>query len=101
MFTVYVENAKILVRESNGVNLVTLKDLRMTLKIGQVGIKLLMYLYKICDLTLYIIQNVLNGYRLKIFKMLPTLPEVVLVRFIQLIDPKDIFTTGILRIKNG
>jgi len=50
---------------------------------------------------LYIVQNVLNGYLLKNFKMLLTLPEVVLVKFIQLTGLKEILNVGILKIKNG
>src|SRR6266496_3372208 len=97
----YVENVMSLVQENIGVNLVMLKDLRITLKIGLVEIKILMNLYNNPNLILYGVQNVLNGYLLKIFKMLLILQRVVLVRFIQLYGLKDIFLIGILKIKNG
>src|SRR6266496_4578311 len=97
----YVENVINLAQEINGVNLVMLKDLRITLKIGLVEIKILMNLYNNPNLMLYIIQNILNGYLLKIFKMLLILQRVVLVKFIQLYGLKDIFGIGILKIKNG
>src|SRR5690242_16196229 len=84
-----------------GVNLVTLKDLKKILKIGLVEIKILMNLYKIPNLMLYITIDVLNGFLLRNFKMLPILPRVVLVGFIQLNGPKDLPGIGILKIKNG
>src|SRR4051812_36067686 len=94
----YVENVMNLAQEVIGVNLVTLKDLQKILKIE---IKILTNLYNNHNLMLYIIQNTLNGYLLKIFKMLLTLPEEVLVKFIRLNGLKDIFNIGILKIKNG
>src|SRR6266498_1313787 len=97
----YVENVMNLAQDGNGVNLVMLKDLRITLKIGLVEIKILTNLYNKLNLILYVIQNVLNGYLLKIFKKLLILQRVVLVKFIQLYGLKDIFTIGILKIKNG
>ncbi|POG80178.1 hypothetical protein GLOIN_2v1519115, partial [Rhizophagus irregularis DAOM 181602=DAOM 197198] len=50
---------------------------------------------------LYIIKHALNGYLLRIYKMLLILPEEALVKFIQLNGLKDIFGIGILKIKNG
>src|ERR1051325_397749 len=97
----YVENAMNLAQEIIGVNLVMLKDLRRILKIGLVGIRILMNLYNIHKLMLYILKNILNGYLLKICKMLLTLPEVVLVKFTQLSGLKDVLFIGILKIKNG
>src|SRR2546430_6176282 len=85
----YVGNAMNLVQEGNGVNLVMLKDLRKILKIGLVEIKILMNSYNSHNLMLYIVKNILNGYLLKNFKMLPILPEVVLDKFIQLTGLKD------------
>ena len=97
----YVENVMNLAQEIVGANLVMLKDLRITLKIGLVEIKILMNLYNSYNLMLYIIQNILNGYLLKIFKMLLILQRVVLVKFIQLYGLKDLFIIGILKNKNG
>src|SRR5436190_16937768 len=97
----YVENAMNLAQEIVGVNLAVLKDLRRILKIGPVEIKILMNSYSNHNLMLYIGQIVLNGYLLKIFKMLLILPEVGLVKFIQLNGLKDLLIIGILRIKNG
>src|SRR5436190_18915904 len=97
----YVENAMNLAQEFIGVNPVMLKDLRKVLKIGPVEIKTLMNSYNIHNLMLYALQIVLNGYLLKIFKMLLILPKVVLVKFIQLNGLKDLFCAGILKIKNG
>src|ERR1043166_8646355 len=97
----YVENAMNLVQEIDGVILVMLKYLRKILKIGLVEIKLLTNLCNNHNLTLYFIQNVLNGYLLKNFKMLLILLEEVSVRFIRLNGLKDIFVIGILKIKNG
>src|SRR3954451_5325291 len=97
----YVENVMNQAQEFIGVNLVTLKDLQRILKIGLAEIKLLMNLYNNHNLMLYIKQNILNGYLLKFFKMLLTLPEEVLVKFIQLNGLKDIFVIGISKIKNG
>jgi hypothetical protein len=97
----YVENVMNLVLGIIGVNLVMLKDLKKILKIGLVKIKILMNLYDNHNLMLYIVQNILNGYLLKILKMLLMLLEVVLVKFIQLFGLKDIFVIGILKIKNG
>src|SRR3954452_3563598 len=97
----YVENAMNLAQEKNGVNLVTLKDIRKILKIGLVEIKILTNLYNNHNLMLCIIQSALNGYLLKIFKMLLTLPEEVLVKFIRLNGLKDILNYGILKIKSG
>ena len=90
-----------LVQENIGVKLVMLKDLRITLKIGLVEIKLLMNLYNIHNLMLFIVPNVLNGYLLKNFKISLILQKVVLVKFIQLNGLKDIFIIGILKIKDG
>src|SRR4051794_18975486 len=90
-----------LAQDINGVNLVTLKDLRKILKIGLAEIKILTNLYNNHNLMLYGVQNILNGYLLKIFKMLLTLPEEVLVKFIRLNGLKDIFIFGISKIKNG
>ncbi|RGB42791.1 hypothetical protein C1646_682427 [Rhizophagus diaphanus] len=87
----YVENVMNLVQEKDGVNLVMLKDLRITLKIGLVEIKILMNLYNIHNLMLYVMANVLNGYLMKNFKISLILQKVVL----------DILTIGILKIKNG
>jgi hypothetical protein len=53
------------------------------------------------NLMLYIVQNILNGYLSKILKMLLMLPEVNLVKFIQLFGLKDIFVVGILKIEIG
>src|SRR5436190_2362497 len=97
----YVENATNLAQDGHGVDLVMLKDLRKILKIGPVEIKILMNSYKIHNLMLYAIQIALNGYLLKIFKMLLILQKVVLVKFIQLNGLKDLFCAGILKIKNG
>src|ERR1044072_7512847 len=97
----YVENAMNLEQEYGGVNLVIPKDLRKILEIGPVEIKILMNSYNNHNLMLYIIQNVLNGYLLKNFKMLLILPKVALVKFIQLNGLKDLFCVGILKIKNG
>src|SRR3984885_6049318 len=97
----YVENAMNLAQERVGVNLAMLKDLRITLKIGLVEIKILMILYNMHNLMLYIILNILNGYLLKNFKILLILQKVVLVKFIQLNGLKDLFDIGILKIKNG
>ena len=97
----YVENAMNLAQEIGGVNLVMLKDLKKILKIGPVEIKILMNSYSNHNLMLYIGQIVLNGYLLKIFKMLLILPEVGLVKFIQLNGLKDVFGIGVLLIKIG
>ena len=97
----YVENVKNLVQDGNGVDLVMLKDLRITLKIGLVEIKILMNLYNNHNLMLYIILNVLNGYLLKNFKISLILQKVVLVRFIQQNGLKDLLIIGILKIKSG
>src|SRR3954454_1726509 len=97
----YVENVMNLAQEDIGVNLVTLKDLRKILKIGLAEIKILMNLYNNHNLMLYMENNILNGYLLKIFKMLLTLPEEVLVKFIRLNGLKDLFKIGISIIKNG
>src|SRR5438034_845810 len=90
-----------LAQEIDGVNLVMLKDLRITSKTGLVEIKILMNLYNNHNLMLYIIESVLNGYLLKISKMLLILQEEVLVEFIQLNGLKVILNIGILKIKNG
>src|ERR1051325_6716067 len=97
----YVENAMNLAQDIIGVNLVMPKDLKKILKIGPVEIKILMSLYNNHNLMLYATQIALSGYLLKIFKMLLMLPEVVLVKFIQLNGLKDVFGIGLLRIKNG
>src|ERR1051325_6297345 len=97
----YVENAMNLAQDVFGVSPVMPKDLKKILKIGPVEIKILMNSYNIHNLMLYIGQIVLNGYLLKIFKMLLILPKVGLVKFIQLNGLKDVFGIGILRIKNG
>src|SRR3954453_13798468 len=97
----YVENVMNRVQDINGVNLVTLKDLRKILKIGLAKIKISTNLYNNHNSMLYGVQNILNGYLLKIFKTLLTLPEEVLVKFIRLSGLKDIFNIGILKIKNG
>ena len=97
----YVENAMNLAQECFGVSPVMLKDLSKILKIGPVEIKILMNSYKIHNLMLYALQIALNGYLLKIFKMLLILPRVVLVKFIQLTGLKDLLFIGILKIKNG
>src|SRR3954463_350649 len=97
----YVENVMNLVQEKIGVNLVMLKDLRITLKIGLVEIKILMNLYNNHNLMLYIMKNVLNGYLLKNFKISLILQMVVLVKSFQLNGLKDILNIGILKIKNG
>jgi hypothetical protein len=97
----YVENVMNLAQVINGVNLVMLKDLRITLKIGLVEIMILMNLYNNHNLMLFTTKNILNGYLLKILNMSLILPEVDLVKFIQLNGLKDIFVLGILKIKNG
>src|SRR5579871_1797669 len=97
----YVENVMNLAQETIGVNLVMLKDLRITLKIGLVEIEILTNLYNKHNLMLYIITNILNGYLLKNFKILLILQKVVLVKSIQLNGLKDILNIGILNIKNG
>src|SRR5688572_20018775 len=97
----YVENVMNLVQGKNGVSLVMLKDLRITLKIGLVEIKILMNLYNNHNLMLCTIKNILNGYLLKILKILLILPEVDLVKFIRLNGLKDVLCIGILKIKNG
>jgi hypothetical protein len=97
----YVENVKNLAQEKIGVNLVMLKDLKITLKIGLVEIKILMNLYSNHNLMLYIIENILNGYLLKNFKISLILQKVVLERFIQQNGLKDLLLIGILKIKNG
>src|SRR6266496_5232961 len=97
----YVANVMNLAQDGIGVNPVILKDLRKILKIGLVEIKILMNLYNNLNKMLYVIQNILNGYLLKIFKMLLILQRVVLVKFFQLYGLKDIFGIGILKIKNG
>jgi hypothetical protein len=94
----YVDNVKNLAQGGNGVNLVMLKDLKITLKIGLVDIKILMNLYNNHNLMLCIVKNILI---LKILKILLILPEVDLVKFIQQNGLKDIFILGILKIKNG
>jgi hypothetical protein len=48
---------------------------------------------------LCIIQNILNGYLLKFLKILLILPEVDLVKFVQLNCLKDVFSIGILKIR--
>src|SRR5438270_13469774 len=96
----YVGNAMNLAQEHIGVNLVMLKDLRKILKIGLVEIKISINSYNNRNLMLYILKNVLHGYLLKAFKMLLTLPKVVLVKFIQLTGLKDILNIGILKIKS-
>src|SRR6266498_660262 len=101
MYMEYVENVMNLAQELVGVNLVMLKDLRITLKIGLVEIKILMNLYNNHNLMLYIMENVLNGYLLKLFKMLLILQRVVLVKFILLYGLKDVLMIGILKIKDG
>ena len=80
----YAENAMNLAQEVIGVNLVMLKDLMKILKIGPVEIKILMNSYDNHNSMLYPMQVISNGYLLKIFRMLLTLPEVGLVKFIQL-----------------
>src|ERR1700722_11970649 len=97
----YVENVMNLAQEFNGVNLVMLKDLKITLKIGLVEIKILTNLYNKHNLMLYILPNILNGYLLKNFNILLILQKVVLVKFIQLNGLKDLLNIGILKIKNG
>src|ERR1051325_5898824 len=97
----YVENVMNQELDGIGVNLVILKDLRKILEIGLVEIKILMNLFKIHNLMLYIIVNVLNGYLMKNFKMLLILPKVVLVKFIQLNGLREKLNVGILKIKNG
>ena len=97
----YVENAMNLAQGNIGVSPVMLKDLRIILKIGLAETKILMNSYRIHNSMLYTIQIVLNGYLLKIFKMLLILPKVGLVKFIQLNGLKDIFGLGVLKIKNG
>src|ERR1700733_3325687 len=97
----YVENVMNLAQDIICVNLVMLKDLVITLKIGLVEMKILMNLYNKHNLMLYIVPNILNGYLLKIFKILLILQKVVLVKFIQLNGLKDLFGIGILKIKNG
>src|SRR6266498_5810280 len=97
----YVENVMNLAQDGNGVNLVMLKDLRITLKIGLVEIKILTNLYNKLNLILYVIKNILNGYLLKIFKMLLILQRADLVKFIRLYGLKDMLLIGILKIKNG
>jgi hypothetical protein len=97
----YVENVTSLAQEKDGVNLVMLKDLRMTLKIGPAEIKKLMKLYSNHNLMLYIIEIFLNGCLLKNFKILLILQKVVLVRFIQWNGLKEILYIGILKTKNG
>jgi hypothetical protein len=97
----YVENVMNLAQDGNSVNLVMLKDIRITLKIGLVEIKILIVnLYNIHNLMLYVIEIVLNGFLLKNFKISLILQEV-LVMFIQLNGLKDISNIGILKIKNG
>src|SRR2546423_13890981 len=76
----YVENVMNLAQDGIGVNLVMLKDLRKILKLGLAATKISTNLYNTLNLTLYIVQNVLNGYLLKIFKMLFILPGEVLVK---------------------
>ena len=97
----YVENAMNLAQDNIGANLVMLKGLRKVLKIGLVEIKILMNSYNIHNLMHYPVEIVLNGYPLKIFKMLLILPKAGLVKFIQLNGLKDVFGIGILKIKNG
>src|SRR5579864_5772407 len=97
----YVENVMNLVQENFGVNHVMLKDLRITLKIGLVEINILMISYNNHNLMLSVVRIILNGYLLKILKMLNTLQKAGLVKFIQLNGLKDIFYIGILKIKNG
>src|SRR5438046_1846346 len=99
----YVENVMNLAQDCVGVNPVMLKDLRKISKIGPVEIKTLTNSYKIHNLMLYAFQIALNGYLLKIFKMLLILLKVVLVKFIQLncLVIMEPFYVGILKIKNG
>src|ERR1700722_4942832 len=97
----YVENVMNRALDKSGVNHAMLKDLRITLKIGLVEIRILMNSYNNHNLMLYIVQNILNGYLLKILKMLLILQRVVLVKFILLNGLKDILIIGILKIKNG
>src|SRR5277367_4946388 len=97
----YVENVMNLAQDGDGANLVMLKDLRITLKIGLVETKILTNLYNKHNLILCIITNILNGYLLKNFKILIILQKVVLVKFIQLNGLKDLLNIGILKIKNG
>src|ERR1700722_7159486 len=97
----YVESVMNLAQDIIGVNLVMLKDLVITLKIGLVEMKILMNLYNKHNVMLYVLPNILNGYLLKNFKILLILQKVVLVKFIQLNGLKDILAIGILKIKNG
>src|SRR3954452_7959839 len=97
----YVENVMNLVQEKIGVNLVMLKDLRITLKIGLAEINILTNLYNTHNLMLYIIQIVSNGYLLKNFKISLILQREVLVKCIQLNGLKEILKFGILKSKNG
>ena len=97
----YVENVMNLAQDVNGVNLVMLKDSRKILKTGLAKTKILINLYNNHNLVLYIIQNVLNGYLLKILKMLLISPEVVLVKSIQPNGLMEKLIIGILKIKNG
>jgi hypothetical protein len=97
----YVENVVNLAQDHIGASLVMLKDLRMILKIGLVEIKMSMNLYNIHNLMLHTVQNALNGYLLKIYRMLLISLEVVLVKFIRLNGLKDILWNGILKTKNG
>src|ERR1051325_4944399 len=90
-----------LAQEIVGINPVMLKGLRRILKIGPVEIKILMNSYNMHNLMLYAGQIVLNGYLLKIFKILLILPKVGLVKFFQLYGLKDIFIIGISKIKSG
>src|SRR4051812_3371607 len=80
-----------LAQDKSDVNILILKDLGITLKIGLVEIKILIYLYNNHNLMLYIIVNFLNGYLLKNFNISFILQKVVLVKFIQLNDLKEIF----------
>src|SRR5947208_2535915 len=97
----YVENVMNQALDGIGVNLAMLKDLRKILKIGLAEIFILTNLYNIRNLTLYIVENVLNGYLMKNFKRLHILPVVVLVKFTQLYGSREKLNIGILKIKNG
>src|SRR5581483_4384592 len=97
----YVEDAMNPGQEHIGASLVMLKELMNILNIGPVEIRILMNSYNNHNSMLSPMQVFSNGYLLKTFKMLLTLPEVGLVKFIQLNGLRDVFIVGILKIKDG
>ena len=97
----HVESVMNLVQGKNGADIAMLKDLKVTLKIGQAETRMLTNLFNNHKLTPFIVKNALNGYLSKNFKKLVILLGVVLVKFIQQNGLKDLFVIEILKIKDG